>query len=120
MGIGSEILASLTNSTGSGESGEVTNRPIRNALTVLFWPIAVPYLVYKFVTMFRQRFGLKLRPLEGKVVVITGASSGIGESLARLLYADGCRLILVSRRVDELERVKADLVRSNTVSTNYI
>jgi dehydrogenase/reductase SDR family protein 7B len=48
-------------------------------------------------------------------VVITGASSGIGESLAKLLYANGCRLILASRRVQELERVKADLVRSKTV-----
>lgn len=65
MGVGSEILASLTNST--GEDGELTNRPLRNVMTVLFWPIAVPYFVYKFVTMFRRRFGLKLRPLEGKV-----------------------------------------------------
>ncbi|CAL8094761.1 unnamed protein product [Orchesella dallaii] len=117
MGIASEILSSLTNST---SEGEVANRPIRNALTVLFWPVALPYLVYKFVNMFRRRFGLKLRPLEGKVVVITGASSGIGESLAKLLYEDGCRLILASRRIEELERVKADLVRSRTYGPVYV
>jgi len=47
--------------------------------------------------------------------VITGASSGIGESLAKLLYSNGCRLILASRRIEELERVKSELVRSKTV-----
>lgn len=41
-----------------------------------------------------------------KVVWITGASSGIGESLAYALSAAGARLILSSRRTDELERVK--------------
>lgn len=49
------------------------------------------------------------------MVVITGASSGIGESLAKLMYANGCRLILASRRVEELERVKNELVRRKTV-----
>lgn len=41
-----------------------------------------------------------------KVVWITGASSGIGEELAYALSANGAKLILSSRRVDELERVK--------------
>jgi short-subunit dehydrogenase len=41
-----------------------------------------------------------------KVVWITGASSGIGEALARTMSAAGARLILSSRRMDELERVK--------------
>lgn len=53
------------------------------------------------------------------MVVITGASSGIGESLAIVLYAAGCRLILVSRRVEELERVKAALVSSTVVCVNF-
>ncbi|MCO5950144.1 SDR family oxidoreductase [Mucilaginibacter flavidus] len=41
-----------------------------------------------------------------KVVWITGASSGIGEALAYAMSACGAKLILSSRRVDELERVK--------------
>lgn len=45
----------------------------------------------------------------GKVVWITGASSGIGEALAHIFYAKGCKLILSARRTDELERVKNDL-----------
>jgi short-subunit dehydrogenase len=42
----------------------------------------------------------------GKVVWITGASSGIGESLAYALSAEGAQLILSSRRPEELERVQ--------------
>ncbi|MCR8560748.1 SDR family oxidoreductase [Mucilaginibacter sp. BJC16-A38] len=41
-----------------------------------------------------------------KVVWITGASSGIGEALAYALSAAGAKLILSSRRLPELERVK--------------
>jgi dehydrogenase/reductase SDR family member 7B len=45
----------------------------------------------------------------GKVIWITGASSGIGEELARQLAAYDTRLIISSRRKGELERVKASL-----------
>jgi dehydrogenase/reductase SDR family protein 7B len=59
----------------------------------------------------------------GKVVWITGASSGIGEALARRFADSGSRLILSSRREDELNRVarlcsKAESVAVLTLDLN--
>lgn len=50
--------------------------------------------------------------LHEKVVWITGASSGIGEALAYEVARRGARLVLSSRREEELERVRAGCERS--------
>ena len=47
--------------------------------------------------------------MNGKVVIITGASSGIGAAVARRLARDGMRLTLVARRLDRLEQVAVDV-----------
>lgn len=47
--------------------------------------------------------------IKGKVVVITGASSGLGEATARQLAPLGARLVLGARRVDRLQALAKDL-----------
>jgi len=41
--------------------------------------------------------------IEGKVVVITGASSGLGESTARFLAANGAKVVLGARRKERID-----------------
>lgn len=47
--------------------------------------------------------------IEGKIVVITGASSGLGEATARLLSARGASVVLGARRVERLQSLTEEL-----------
>jgi NADP-dependent 3-hydroxy acid dehydrogenase YdfG len=47
--------------------------------------------------------------IEGKIVVITGASSGLGEATARLLSAQGASVVLGARRVERLHSLADEL-----------
>ncbi|MFB7146203.1 SDR family oxidoreductase [Agrobacterium deltaense] len=50
-----------------------------------------------------------MQNINGKVVVITGASSGFGASTARRLAEHGAKVVLGARRLDRLEEVAADI-----------
>ncbi|HVL09244.1 MAG TPA: SDR family oxidoreductase [Burkholderiaceae bacterium] len=47
--------------------------------------------------------------LEGKVALVTGASSGLGARFAEVLAAAGAKVILASRRVERLKELRADI-----------
>src|SRR5690242_2389393 len=47
--------------------------------------------------------------IKGKIVVVTGASSGLGEATARLLSAQGATVVLGARRADRLQSLAKDL-----------
>lgn len=60
------------------------------------------------------RYFLRKRvSISGKTVLITGASSGLGEALARLLFEEKCSLILLARRLDRLEALRDDLMKKH-------
>jgi ribitol 2-dehydrogenase len=47
--------------------------------------------------------------LAGKIVIVTGASSGIGRATIRVLAAQGCKIALVARESDRLRNVAAEI-----------
>ncbi|HET9912706.1 MAG TPA: SDR family oxidoreductase [Anaerolineales bacterium] len=47
--------------------------------------------------------------LSGKVVLITGASSGFGEAAAKLFAQEGCKIVLAARRMERLEELANEI-----------
>ncbi|KAL3284582.1 hypothetical protein HHI36_018739 [Cryptolaemus montrouzieri] len=73
-------------------------------------------------TVFYEKFGKPIGHLRGKVVFVTGASSGIGEYTAVALAKYGVKLVLTARRKEELERVKKQCIEAskNQLSQNDV
>lgn len=49
--------------------------------------------------------------IHDKVVIITGASSGIGEATAKLLARKGAKVVLGARRSDNLKRIADEIAK---------
>jgi short-subunit dehydrogenase len=54
--------------------------------------------------------------VEGTVCWVTGASSGIGEAVARVLLERGARVVVTARRADVLERLRRDAARPDAIA----
>lgn len=57
--------------------------------------------------------------IEGKVVLITGGSTGIGAEVARLLAARGAKVAVAARRADKLEAVVAQITADGGTARAY-
>lgn len=55
--------------------------------------------------------------ITGKVIVITGASSGMGEAAARHLAEKGAKVVLAARRVDRIEAIASELKQQGKEAT---
>lgn len=60
-----------------------------------------------------SKLGKPVSKLRGKVVWITGASSGIGKELAKCLSKHGVKLVLSARNVRELENTKQECITNS-------
>ncbi len=67
----------------------------------------------------RRITGDTTSPLAGRVVLVTGASSGIGEATAVEVARRGATVLLVARRGEELERVRAVIEAGGGRASSY-
>lgn len=58
--------------------------------------------------------------IKGKVVIVTGASSGIGEAAAREFGRQGARVVLAARRVERLETLAQEIESMNTAAATLV
>ncbi|XP_062115900.1 11-beta-hydroxysteroid dehydrogenase A-like [Humulus lupulus] len=92
---------------------------IHSFLNLILPPIAIisiiffipPFLFYKLFNYFFIKAFIPTQNLAGKVVLITGASSGIGENLAYEYARRGANLALAARRENRLKRVADEAIR---------
>jgi NAD(P)-dependent dehydrogenase (short-subunit alcohol dehydrogenase family) len=61
-----------------------------------------------------------LKSLEGKVALVTGASSGIGRAAAVELARRGAKVVASARRKDELERLIAEINKESLTATAVV
>ena len=54
--------------------------------------------------------------LDGRVAIVTGASSGLGARFARVLDAAGARVVLAARRLERLEKLASELTDAEPVA----
>lgn len=82
-------------------------------VVVIIGVILFKYLDCDLTLLWNIKFGKQSSDLAGKVVWITGCSSGIGEALAYEFASAGCRLVLSARRENLLNKVKQKCIETS-------
>ncbi len=54
--------------------------------------------------------------IRGKVAIVTGASKGIGRAIALALAAEGCKVVISARGIDDLRKVEAEITALGSVA----
>jgi NADP-dependent 3-hydroxy acid dehydrogenase YdfG len=60
-----------------------------------------------------------MQNIEGKVVAITGASSGMGKAIAIELAKNGAKVVLAARRAEHLSQIVED-IKSNGAEASFV
>uniref|UniRef100_A0A1I8I4I0 Fatty acid synthase n=2 Tax=Macrostomum lignano TaxID=282301 RepID=A0A1I8I4I0_9PLAT len=124
------LLEELAPSGGSQYFGQLStfdSRQLRAALPSLGLESGYPAIESSLLAVYVARLaerGLLPRArrntsggaLLGKVAMVTGASSGIGQAVAQALARDGCQVALVARRADQLEQVRQGILAAQGVA----
>jgi NAD(P)-dependent dehydrogenase (short-subunit alcohol dehydrogenase family) len=71
-------------------------------------------------TLIRRVLPGATSPLAGRTVLVTGASSGIGEATAKAVAARGATVLLVARREADLERVRGEITAAGGTAAAYV
>jgi short-subunit dehydrogenase len=58
--------------------------------------------------------------IKGKVIIVTGASSGIGEATARQFAREGAKVVLAARRVDRLQALAQEIAAMGTGAEAFV
>lgn len=61
---------------------------------------------------------LRVFRLDGRVAIVTGASSGLGNHFARVLHAAGARVVVTARRTDRLRELVDELPGASAVAAD--
>jgi 17beta-estradiol 17-dehydrogenase / very-long-chain 3-oxoacyl-CoA reductase len=80
---------------------------------LIFLYLVFLFLRFIYTNFFRKRLNLKNRYGEDSWALVTGATDGIGKALCEELVKEGFNIILVSRNIQKLNKVKAELLKLN-------
>lgn len=102
--------------------------PLEDVLTIvglLYAGKVIIYLIWGTITGLRAHVWSRIwnqRLLEtyGKWAVITGSTDGIGKEYAKQLAKKGMNIVLISRTMEKLQKVSAEIVEESGVETEII
>jgi retinol dehydrogenase 13 len=85
-----------------------------------YWPDYKWSNVFAMMKNMKKDIKVCLEPFHGKLVVITGASSGVGYHTARKYASLGARIVMINRNMEKSERVRREITNDFGVTVEYL